>query len=67
MMSQNIRQYFTFNIKKSYTFVDVQVTDEGKRDYEFPECLLNIDFCLRCKMYFYVYPHLVIFNLIWAN
>ena len=22
------------------TFVAVQVTDEGERDYEFPECLL---------------------------
>ena len=26
------RQYFTFNMGKSYTFVDVQVTDEGGRD-----------------------------------
>ena len=24
---------------KSYTFVDLQVTDEGGRDYKFPECL----------------------------
>ena len=23
------------------TFVAVQVTDEGERDYEFPECLLD--------------------------
>ena len=27
---------------KSYTFVDVQVTDEGGRDQEFPECLLPL-------------------------
>ena len=27
-----IRQYFTFNMGKSYTFVAVQVTDEGGRD-----------------------------------
>ena len=32
----------TQNMGKSYTFVDVQVTDEGERDYEFPECLLYI-------------------------
>ena len=24
------------------TFVAVQVTDEGERDYEFPECLLHM-------------------------
>ena len=34
-----ICQYFTFNMGKFYTFVAVQVTDEGERDYEFPECL----------------------------
>ena len=27
-----ISQYFTFNMGKSYTIVDVQVTDEGGRD-----------------------------------
>ena len=27
-----IRQYFTCNMGKSYTFVDTQVTDEGGRD-----------------------------------
>ena len=26
------------------TFVAVQVTDEGERDYEFPECLLRNEF-----------------------
>ena len=35
-----ICQCFTFNMGKSYIFVDVQVTDEGGRDYEFPDCLL---------------------------
>ena len=30
-----ICQYFTFNMGKSYTFVTVQVTDEGGRDQEF--------------------------------
>ena len=29
---------------KFNTFVAVQVTDEGERDYEFPECLLIIVF-----------------------
>ena len=38
-----IRQYFTFNMGTSYTFVDVQVTDEDGRNYEFPECLLTIE------------------------
>ena len=37
-----IRQYCTFNMGKSYTFVDVQVTDEGGRDQEFPECLFGM-------------------------
>ena len=27
-----ICQYFTFNMGKSYTFVAIQVTDEGGRD-----------------------------------
>ena len=29
MTSQTMHQYLTFNMEKSYTFVDVQVTDEG--------------------------------------
>ena len=29
---QKIRQYFTFNMGKSYTFVDVQGTNEGGRE-----------------------------------
>ena len=28
------------------TFVAVQVTDEGERDYEFPECLLSYCFTI---------------------
>ena len=32
MTSQKIHKYFTFNIEKSYTYVDVQVIDEGGRD-----------------------------------
>ena len=43
MTSQKIRQYFIFNMGKSYTVVDVQVTDEGVRDYEFPECVLLLE------------------------
>ena len=27
-----ICKYFTFNMRKSYTFVAIQVTDEGGRD-----------------------------------
>ena len=30
-------------MRKSYTFVEFQVTDEGRRDYEFPECLFAND------------------------
>ena len=37
MTSHKIRQYLTFNMGKSYTCVDVQVTDEGGRLHE---CLL---------------------------
>ena len=32
MTSHKIRQYLTFNMGKSYNFVDVQVADEGGRD-----------------------------------
>ena len=32
MTSHKRRQYFTFNIGKSYTIVDVQITEEGGRD-----------------------------------
>ena len=32
----------TWEIKKSYIFMVVQVTDEGGRDYEFPECFLAL-------------------------
>ena len=32
---------------KSYTFVDDQGTDEGGRDYEFPECLLAIEIVMQ--------------------
>ena len=28
---------------KFVTFVAVQVTDEGERDYEFPECLFTLE------------------------
>ena len=31
-VTKKIHQYFTFNMEKSYTIVDVQVTDEGGRD-----------------------------------
>ena len=32
------RQWY-IGLARSYTIVDVQVTDEGGRDKEFPECL----------------------------
>ena len=31
-MNDATNKYFTFNMRKSNTFVDVQVTDEGGRD-----------------------------------
>ena len=31
-MNDVIQKYFTFSMRKSYIFVDVQVTDEGGRD-----------------------------------
>ena len=48
MTSHKILQYFTFNMGKSNTFVDVQVTDEGGRDKEFPECLFYHDIYRLC-------------------
>ena len=32
------------------TFVAVQVTDEGERDYEFPECLLYIVYTVQNRL-----------------
>ena len=44
MTSQKIRKYFTFNMGKSYTFVDVQVTDEGA------ETMHSLNARFRCIM-----------------
>ena len=52
---------------KFYTFVDVQVTDEGGQDYEFPECLLHVIVHAMPIREFNVVYHFLMSKRAWVN